>query len=489
MTNSNDIFYEAMTARDYRFDGKFFVGVKTTGIYCRPICPAKPKRENVEFFQNAIQAESAGYRPCKRCHPESAPMSALWIGKSDIVRRAARMLYDKDFFHLNEDEFASRFHISARHLRRLFTDEIGKTPLELAHSFRLNLSSKLIKETSMPVSDIAFASGFQSLRRFNDAFKKRFQRSPTEYRSANPKESSGIRISLPYRPPYDFSAILNFYRVHQIGNLESFTDHSMTRIFELDGTVGSFTITADGVNHSLIADIEFADRTKLYEIVHRLRSMFDLDSDPILIANALEGAADLEALWKKHPGVRLPSGWEPFEIAISTILGQLVSLERARVMTADLIEIAGRDTGLKTPDGKAIKLFPTPEEILRADLNPLKSTNARKQALVSFSQLVHDKVIRLDSAQDPQEFMEKVLAVKGIGPWTANYMTLKALRNVDSFPATDLILQRALEFHPIAVIDSTRPWRGYMAALLWREYYHLLSKSRGKKDEQKTDES
>src|SRR6218665_2437630 len=199
-----DVYYEAMKARDHRFDGKFFVGVKTTGVYCRPICPAKPKRENVEFFPNQLEAEKAGYRPCLRCRPEAAPRSPAWIGKSAVVRRAARSL--QEAHELNEDQFAARFGLTARHLRRLFNEEVGKTPKQLFFENRLNLARSLITETSMPLAEVAFASGFGSVRRFNDAFLERFKRSPGGIRRF--PIGGGLTVSLPFRPPYDFPGLL-----------------------------------------------------------------------------------------------------------------------------------------------------------------------------------------------------------------------------------------------------------------------------------------
>ena len=193
----DDAYYEAMKARDARFDGKFFVGVKTTGIYCRPICPAKPKRENVEFFNSHLEAERAGYRPCMRCRPESAPRSPVWIGKSAVVKRAIKMLHHQNTIEFNEDRFADLFGVSARHLRRLFIEEIGKTPKQLSFENRLNLSRTLITETRLPIAEVAFASGFQSVRRFNEAFQKRFKKSPTLVRRNPSAPKEGLKIKLP----------------------------------------------------------------------------------------------------------------------------------------------------------------------------------------------------------------------------------------------------------------------------------------------------
>ena len=470
-----DVYYAAMLARDHRFDGKFFVGVKTTGIYCRPICPAKPKRENVEFFHNHLAAEQAGYRPCLRCRPESAPQSPAWIGKSALVQRAVKTLHDQNSIELNEDRFAERFGITARHLRRLFIEEIGKTPKRLLFENRLNLARKLLAETALPISEVAFASGFQSLRRFNDAFRDRFKKKPSDIRRSRVVAGDGLKISLPYRPPFDFKGLLASYRSHQIGRLEWFDEGGMHRVVSFGSKVGTIAITDDPERSQLIVEIDFPDTSAIHLIISRVRSLFDLDSDPVVIANSLELDPKIGKILKSHPGLRLPSGWSGFEIAIATILGQLVSLDQARRLVNDLIELLGEDSGLES-GGYAIQLFPTPEKIAQSDLKTLKTTAVRKNSLKEFSRMVASGELSLEPTQDVEAFLKKVLSVRGIGPWTASYMALKVLKHTDAFPETDLILARALELHSPKSIEEMSPWRGYVAALFWREYSHLLKR-------------
>jgi AraC family transcriptional regulator of adaptative response / DNA-3-methyladenine glycosylase II len=477
--NREDTYYAAIKARDHRFDGKFFVGVKTTGIYCRPICPAKPKRENIEFFSNHFEAEKAGYRPCLRCRPESAPLSPAWIGTSAVVRRAVKVLHSQETIEFNEDRFAEKFGVTARHLRRLFVDEVGKTPKQLSAENRLNLARKLITETSLPLAETAYAAGFGSIRRFNDAFLQRFKKTPSQIRRS-PVKSQGLVLTLPYRPPFNFESLLATYRRHQVASLERFTQTSMHRVVELNGAVGEIAITNDPKRSRLLVEIDFPNTSAIHLIVSRVRNLFDLDSDPLVIANCLEQNPAIKTILKKHPGIRLASGWDPFEIAISTILGQLVSVERGRALVADLVELTGTDSTLER-NGQKIKLFPAPAQIAKADLSSLKSTGARKRTLIAFAKAVHEKKISLEPTQDIEEFTKKILAIPGIGPWTASYMALKVLRHTDSFPTTDLILARALEFHPLKVIESLSPWRGYAAALFWREYSEILTKTKRKK--------
>jgi len=475
-----DIYYQAMLTRDHRFDGKFFLGVKTTGIYCRPICPAKPKRENVKFFSNRLAAEKAGYRPCMRCRPESAPNSPLWIGSSEVVARALKVLHSEDMFDFNENDFAKLFGISARHLRRLFTEEIGKTPKSIASINRLNLARQLIVETGLPITQIAFASGFESIRRFNDAFKERFKKTPREARGKKSIKTKGIEISLSYRPPFDFEGLLKVYKNHKVGNLEWFEENKMIRIISYGEEVGQVIISNDSEKSCLIVEIDFPDTTKIYSIVSKVRRLFDIDSDPVVIANSLEIDGKIKKILKKYPGIRLPSGWSPFEVAISAILGQLVSIERGRSLVDDLIEIAGKKLNY-TYNENRVRSFPTPKDIINADLSTLKTTGRRKETLVEFSKAIVSGEITLDETQNIDSFINNILQIKGIGPWTANYIAMKAIRSTDTFPATDLILARALELHNSKKIDLMSPWRGYVAALFWRYYGNSLQKKRGSK--------
>ncbi|MNJ96772.1 DNA-3-methyladenine glycosylase 2 [compost metagenome] len=480
----DDIYYRAMLARDHRFDGKFFIGVKTTGIYCRPICPAKPKRENVEFFPSHIEAEKSGYRPCLRCRPESAPLSPAWIGKSAVVQRAVKVLHSRETLDFDEDTFADLFGVTARHLRRLFVEEIGKTPKQLSFENRLNLARKLITETGLPVTEIAFASGFSSIRRFNDAFKERFKKTPSEIRRKKTSLGSGLKISLSYRPPFDFEGLMKSYFNHRVGNLEWFEDDKMHRVVAMGGKVGMVAISNDPVKSALIVEIDFPDTAMIHGIIARVRGLFDLDSDPVVIANSLEVDPEVKKILKKHPGIRLPSGWDGFEIAISAILGQLVSVEFGRTLVGDLIELLGKDSGLVV-QGRAIKLFPTPKEIAKADLKTLKTTSIRKQTLIEFSRAVASGKVSLEPTQDVEEFQKKVMTIRGIGPWTAHYMALKVLRSTDTFPGSDLILARALELHPREVLEKMSPWRGYVAALFWRTYAETLKKTKVSKKSKK----
>jgi AraC family transcriptional regulator of adaptative response / DNA-3-methyladenine glycosylase II len=452
-----DTYYAALCARDPRFDGKFFVGVKTTGIYCRPICPARPLRKNVEFYSSPQAAEKAGYRPCLRCRPESAPLSSAWIGTSAVVQRAMRLMQGPKSLP-GEEKFAAQFGISARHLRRLFLEEIGKTPKQLMLESRLNLARKLLAETALPVTQVAFAAGFGSVRRFNDAFRQRFHRSPGVIRRA-PLSAEALKIRLAYRPPFDFEGLLRSYGHHEVAGLERVSAHGYERIVEREGKVGKISVTNDPASSSLLLEVDFPDLRQL----------------PALISKGLELDPDLAKLLKKHPGIRLPSGWDPFEVGVSTILGQLVSLGQARALVAQLIELHGKSVEV---DGAKVKLFPSAATLATADLSALKTTGNRRRTLQAFAAAVHAGSLSLEPTQDVDAFVRQLREIRGIGPWTASYMALKVLRHTDAFPETDLILARALGLHPKETLARMSPWRGYCAALFWREYAGTLKKEK-----------
>lgn len=488
--NTNDAFFQAMKTRDHRFDGKFFIAVKTTGIYCRPICPAQPKRENVTFFPTALDAERAGYRPCMRCRPEAAPLSPAWIGTSAVVQRAVKVLHAAETLEFDEDTFAEQFGVSARHLRRLFMAELGKTPKQLAQEHRLNLARTLLTETALPITEVAFAAGFSSVRRFNAAFQERFHKAPRDVRRDKVAQGTGLQVSLAYRPPFDYEGLLRSYALHRVGDLESVENGCYHRIIAFTDQKGELRVGEVRVSHvpersCLRVNIDFPDTSVVPTVLSRVRQLFDLDSDPLVVANALETDAGLQNLLEHFPGIRLPSGWDPFEVAVSAILGQLVSIAQGRALVSQLIALAGTPTARRvTGDGESdvgrylsddadrtlIRLFPTPEQVLAAELGPLKTTLRRKQTLKDFCQALVEKRLTLTSTQDVQPFVQNFCQIKGIGPWTAQYVAMKALRDTDAFPAKDLILARRLMRHDGEAIAQMRPWRAYVAALLWRAH-------------------
>ncbi len=467
-----DIYYQAVIARDYRFDGKFFIGVKTTGIYCRPICPAKPKRENMEFFRNALLAEKAGYRPCMRCRPECAPGSPAWNGKNTTIDRALKLISQNGFIDQNEDQFANHLGVSARHLRRLFQDEFGKTPRQIFDLNRLNFARKLLYETSLPVAEIAFSAGFRSLRRFNDAVKKQFHASPTQIRSnTRPRSVSNptIQLALPYRPPLHWDHLLDYYRRHQIESTEKISESSYSRVFKISDQVGAFRVSLSPNRPELNVEIKVSDTRCLYKVSQNVRKMFDLDSDPLLIANSFSDIPLLDSLYKNDQGLRLPSGWDAFEILISTVLGQLVSVKQARSLVGQIVRNYGERV-LDPFTGEESFLFPTPAILAQCDLAQVKTTEKRRETIRDLANKVRTGNIVLERTQNPEIFKQQLLNIAGVGVWSAEYISMRALSDTDAFPGTDLILKRVLRQYQDLDLERVRPWRAYAAIYLWNKF-------------------
>ena len=472
----DDRYYQAVLARDSRFDGKFFVGVTTTGVYCRPICPARPKREHVEFFDTAEAAERAGYRACLRCRPESAPGSPAWNGKHTTVERALKLMAQGALERQTEDAFAERLGMTARHLRRLFQQKFGQTPKQLSDSSRLNFAKKLIVETQLPMTEIAYSAGFHSLRRFNDAVKRRFHRPPSALRlspNAAPPPPM-IQLSLPYRPPFDWPAVLDYYRRHRIAGLETIETGAYARLFTLrsTNTTGFFRARAHDHKPELLLEMTISDSRYLLRAVERVRQMFDLDSHPGRIAQAFAGSPFLRSLHAKSPGARVVQGFDPFETAIGTILGQVVSVAQAAGLMGELVAAYGEET-LHPLSGHPVRLFPSPRTLAQSDLRQLHVTRQKRAAIREFASRVADGTIELDRVDDLDAFKLAVQRVNGIGPWSAEYIALRALGDTDAFPASDLVIRRFLEGNPRFDPDTARPWRSYLCVHLWNEYRQL----------------
>ncbi len=458
----DEVYYKAMLSRDYRFDGKFYIGVKTTGIYCRPICPAKPKFENVEFFTDRYAAEKAGYRPCLRCHPECSPESLSWPGKSLIVQKALCLIAENAMFEIDVEAFAEKLGVSARHLRRLFDSEVGLSPKQVSDIHRLNFAYKLTHETALSLTEVALASGFTSLRRFNDAFKKRYGQPPRSIRKTKSKDKNVFELCISYRPPFDWDNLLHYYSRHKIPYLENVTHDTYERVFQEKGKLGLLTVKNNPTKNQLELSIFTKDPTILFTMVNHVRKMFDLNSDPLIISNHFSENPYLDALWKEFPGLRIASGFDPFEIAIGTILGQVVSVEQAGKLMKALIENYGEK--IKHPISHAdIYLFPKPTALAEASLDEIKTTAQKKYAIRAISQNHH--------ILDKPEELKKI---KGIGNWTVDYIQLRAFGNTNAFPKDDLVLKRALKLTKDSLdLAKVQPWKGYLAIYLWKKYHEI----------------
>ena len=475
----HEVCYRALATRDARFDGRLFVGITSTGIYCRPICPARPaKRENCRFFPSAAAAQSAGFRPCLRCRPEISPDAAAWRGTSNTVSRALALIgeggYDREE---SVGALASRLGIGERQLRRLFDKHLGAPPIAVAQTRRILFAKQLIQDSELSMSAVAEASGFGSVRRFNDAFRKLYGRTPHELRVRKAgMHASAVRVKLGYRAPYDWDAILAFLAARAVEGVELVEHNRYARTIEIAGEIGSISI-APGRAH-LEAMIRFPNVRALLGIVARLRRLFDLDADVETIGAHLSSDAALAPLVAKRPGLRTPGGWDSFELAIRAILGQQVSVVAARKLAGKLVErtspvLSGDITG----HDRLKALFPSAARVVRSDLTTLGMPRARIAALQALAQAAIADPKLLDPVGSYDEAVGQILALPGFGPWTAQYWALRALRDSDAFPAADvallrsaIVIQNGKRPTPKALLERAeawRPWRAYAAQHLW----------------------
>jgi len=479
MMSTNEVFERARLSRDARFDGRFFVGVRTTGIYCRPICPANaPKSENVTFYRTAAAAGEAGFRPCLRCRPECAPGTPAWAGTSTTVQRGLRLIADGALDEGSLDKLAGRLGVTSRHLRRLFAKHLGASPQAVAHTQRLHFAKNLIDQTTLPMRDISVASGFGSIRRFNDTFKKTYGRTPGDLRrrQANTVTGSAFSVQLPYRRPFDWDRLLAFFAARATPGVETVSDGHYLRTISVENERGILDVHDAGDHLSL--SLHGIGTESLFAIVQRTRSLFDLDAATDDIDRVLSCDPVLKRLLKKHAGVRVPGSWNGFELTVRAILGQQISVSAATTLAGRIANRYGEaitvsvDGLQQVPD----RLFPEPTKLLRARLETLGIIGSRARTIRSLARSVVDGTVRFDAAQEPEAFCESLKAIKGIGDWTAEYVAMRSLKNPDAFPASDLGLLRAFDrngrerMKPVelaARAQAWRPWRAYAALLLW----------------------
>jgi AraC family transcriptional regulator of adaptative response / DNA-3-methyladenine glycosylase II len=473
---SRRICEQARLSRDPRFDGLFFIAVRTTGIYCRTVCPAPTaKSRNVDYFPNAAAASAAGYRPCLRCRPEAAPGTPL-RPRSGLVGAALRLIERGALDDASVATLATRIGVGERHLRRLFVEELGAGPLDIAATRRLLFAKQLLNETALPVTQIALASGYRSVRRFNAAFLASYRQPPRALRRAAIAQATpqaAVTLRLPYRKPYDFDALLAFFARRAIPGVEQIDAESYTRNFAFDGNAGSFAVRKLPGDDALALSVSFAHAAHLQEISSRVRRMFDVDADIAAINRDLRRDPLLRPLVRRHPGQRLPGGWDGFEIAIRAVLGQQVSVAAARTLTQRLVERYGTRV---TANGAPLCLFPLPEVIADAELGALGITGARIRSLQAIARAVCDGHVSFRPEQTLDEFVASWTQLPGIGPWTAHYIAMRALSHPDAFPAADLVLRKAVggngALAPVArveqIAEAWRPWRAYTVFHLWR---------------------
>ena len=477
--------YRVLQARDPRFDGKFFSAVTTTGIYCRPICPARtPRQENVRFFLCAASAEAEGFRPCKRCRPETAPGTPAWNGTSTTVSTALRLVGSGFLDEHSVAALAHRLGLGERHVRRLFLEHLGIAPNAIAQSRRAHFAARVLRDTDLPVAHVALSAGFGSIRQFNDVFRGVFGEPPGRFRkrraSSSPRRRAraagagkAVTLSLSYRPPYAWDHLISFLRMRAIRGVEEVAESSYRRSVSVGRATGVLSVQrAGGGKNQLIVSVQGMEPAMLGSVVRRVRRMFDLDADPLAIAAHLSRDARLAPLVNAFPGLRLPLTWDPFEAMVRAILGQQISVAGAITIAGRLAERCGQDIAA---DGAITRVFPTPDALARADVSDLGVPAARAKCLTAVARALVGGKLSLDGSTPPESVAQQMLQIAGIGPWSAHYVALRGLGEPDAFPESDLGISKALDALGYAAdrktrkaeIDALSPWRGYAAIYLW----------------------
>jgi len=490
METNPRLCYEALRSRDARFDGRFFTAVLTTGIYCRPICPARtPRESNVKFYSVAAAAEQAGFRPCRRCRPEAAPGSSAWTGTTATVSRSLRLIEDGVLDDCGLEELAERVGVGARHLRRLFDEEIGAAPVQVAQTRRAHFARSLLFETALPVGEIASEAGFGSVRRFNEVMKRTFGRSPRELRrsgaeTAGRSDAGDLRLRIPYRTPYGWDSIARFLAPRAIPGVEIVENGCYRRTVTTSAGRKSSPAAAallevrrvPGSSHlELRIDPPLAG--SLLAAVTRVRRLFDCHADPREIGSFLAEDPLLAPLVARRPGLRVPGAWDGFEVAVRVILGQQVTVAGASTLAGRLVDRFGTPLprSLRRRAAPLTRLFPSSSVLARADVASIGLPRARAEAVRALAAAVERGELRLDGSSDPEITRERLQSISGIGPWSAAMITMRAQGDTDAFPAGDLVLRRTVAGRDGSLSEkkllerskSWSPWRAYAALHLW----------------------
>ncbi|WP_086932277.1 AlkA N-terminal domain-containing protein [Agarilytica rhodophyticola] len=448
---------KARLSRDPRFDGKFFTAVKTTGIYCRSICPAvAPKEENVVYYAKAIDAANAGYRPCLRCRPDSAPDSPVWKGVNTTLERAIKLIDQGALHEASMNSLAERLGISDRYLRQLFNKHLGISPKAYSLYQQCLFAKQLLHQTQLPITQVALASGFNSIRRFNDCFSSQLNLTPSQVRKTEKINANTLQLHLSYRPPYDWPSMRDFLTRRAAPSLEWTSDDSYGRSFTWMGSKGCFTARHMAADNNFKVTIDVDELSNLKSIVNNIRRILDLDVDIQAIEEDFAHHFPANVNWKK--GLRLPGVWSVFEAGIRAILGQQVSLSAAHKLLSQIVNSLGEEY-------KSHKIFPRAESLATSDFDFLKIPESRKRTLRDFSQ----GYLTNKHFDQPDNWAQ----IKGIGPWTINYAQLRGLSNPDIFLNTDLVIKKTMANLGEDIINSdlASPWRSYLTLQLW----HLAS--------------
>jgi AraC family transcriptional regulator, regulatory protein of adaptative response / DNA-3-methyladenine glycosylase II len=485
-----EVCYRALRTRDARFDGRFFTGVTSTGIYCRPICPARtPMRRHCRFFVTAAAAQQAGFRACLRCRPEIAPHSPAWRGTATTVSRAMTRIAEGalDGPHASVERLAASLGVGERQLRRLFDQHVGASPLTVAQTRRVLFAKQLLHETRLPMASVAMAAGFGSIRRFNDTFLALYKRPPSQLRRRSVTASSAapLVLRLSYRPPFDWNALLDFLTPRAIPGVEEVRDGVYRRIVSVDDHVALVAVSHARSRNALEVEITCDHVPALPVIASRLRRVFDLDADTEAIAAHLSRDRTLAPIVRRQPGLRTPGGWDAFEVAVRAILGQQISVAAARGLAAKLVALSSKPLALG--HSSLSHAFPTPQQILAADLSALGMPAARRATIIALARAAIVQPDLFEVANTLEESIARLRSIPGIGEWTAQYIALRGLHHPDAFPASDIGILRNAEhlfgtvFSPaqlLALSEKWRPWRGYAAQHLWSANHLSLAPRR-----------
>lgn len=461
----------ARRSRDARFDGRFFIAVTSTRIYCRPICPARsPKDANIRYYPTAAAAEVAGCRPCLRCRPEASPGTPAWAGTSSVVSRALRLIGEGALDRESVGALSARLGITARHLRRLFRQHVGATPLEVALTRRGHFAKKLLDETALPFAEVAFAAGFGSVRRFNAQIQRTYSRTPSELRRrVDAPEAGRYRLSLSYRPPFDWEALMAFLAARATPGVEDVRASRYRRTIAIDGSTGTLEVSHAATRPAIDLEVRFPDSRPLLMIVERVRRMFDLGADPAVIAEHLGNDPLLGPVMKRHPGLRVPGAWDGFELSVRAILGQQVSVAAATTIAGRLARRFG--SPVDGEDGLD-RIFPTPGQLAQAPIEEVGVIATRAETIRVLARAVAASTVTFTTGPAAHDLTAVLQSLPGIGPWTAQYIAMRALGEPDAFLPGDLVLRqmagncagRALEERS----GRWRPWRAYAVMLLWQ---------------------
>ena len=483
MLENDGGLYAAFKAKDARFDGRFFVGISSTKIYCRPVCRAKqPKAENCTFYLTAAEAEQAGYRPCLLCRPELAPGISRVDSTASLAHRAARML-EKDCGEGESlEELADRLGCSARHLRRAFKAEYNVSPVQYLQTCKLLLAKSLLTDTDLSVLEVAMASGFGSLRRFHDLFKKHYHLTPVDLRKRASDEKKcdvGITLALGYRPPYRWEEILKFLDGRAISGIELVKNEEYLRAVRLTTKNEKYRYGWIRVGHMpekniLTITLNETLLPVLPRVLARIRHLFDLYCNPDVVYETLSSMNDINPGFCVL-GTRLPGCFDSFEMAVRAVLGQQVTVKAASTLAARIVETHGQP--IQTGIEGLTHVFPSPEEILALGddienhFGALGVTASRSRTIYELARMIMQGEINLDFCQDPEEEMKKLMTIRGIGSWTAQYIAMRAMEWTDAFLETDVGIKRALgsgtSNELLEMAEAWRPWRSYATVNLW----------------------